>query len=476
VRQLVTESVLLAMLGGAAGIALTIGSMESLRTFAAASLPRAGHIDVDPRVLLFACAATLITGVLAGLVPALQASRLDVQRGLKVTSHSLMSGSSVPRNALIIAQLALSIVLVAAAGLMLRTLDRLSRIDLGFTPERILTVQVAPRANPEAFFATLLERVARLPKVDAVGATSGAPMTSGNTSLNVFPVGWAAIPEAKSVQADWRIVSQDYFRAMEVSLLKGRVFTPHDDEAAPKVIIVNRSLAKMLWGDGDPLGRQVNPGGGTSYSTVIGVVDDVRSHNPAVPPAPSYYMSAYRGVWGPMTLVIRTSADAHQLVPLIRTEVKALDPTLPVYQIRTMDDLVRERIAPQRLMASLLAIFASLALLLTVVGIYGVIAYATVQRTREVGIRLALGAQHLHVLGPLVREGAMLIGGGAALGIAIALPVTQLMRGLLTDVSPADPLTFAATTALLTVASLVACYVPARRALRVDPVVALRAE
>ncbi len=476
VRQLVTESVLLALLGGTAGVLVAVGSTEFLRSVAAASLPRADRIDIDVRVLIFACVVTIVAGVAAGLVPGFQASRLDVQRGLRETSLSVVSGRSLPRSVLVVAQLALSIVLLAAAGLMIRTLDRLARLDLGFRPERILTMQVAPRINAEAFFATLLQRVARLPSVTAVGVTSGAPMTSGNTSLNVFPVGVAAIPETKSIQADWRIVSQNYFRAMEISLLAGRDFTPRDNETAPKVIVVNRSLARMLWGGADPIGRQVNPGGGTSYSTVIGVVEDVRSRDPGIPPAPAYYLSAYRGVWGPMTLVIRTSAEARELVPLVRSEVQALDATLPIFRIQTMTDLVRGRTAPQRLVTGLLGAFASAAFLLAIFGIYAVVAFATEQRTREVGIRLALGATRVHVLRPLMREGATLIAFGATLGIAIAIPVTQLMRGLLTDVSPGDPATFAAVTALLTIASVAACYVPARRALKVDPIVALRAE
>jgi putative ABC transport system permease protein len=324
--------------------------------------------------------------------------------------------------------------------------------------------------------ATLLERVARLPGVTAVGATSGAPMTSGNTSLNLYPVGAAAIPESKSVQADWRIVSEDYFRAMGIALVKGRVFTAHDNQNAPKRIIVNRTLARLLWGNVDPVGRQVNPGGGTSFSTVIGVVDDVRSHNPGVAPAPTYYMSAYRGIYGPMTLVVRSTAQAEQLVSSIRSEVQNLDATLPIFQIRTMEDLVRSRLAPQRLTTGVLATFAGLALLLAVAGVYGLVAYATAQRTREVGIRLALGARRPDVLRPLMRDGATLILGGIAVGIALALPTMRLMRGFLTDVSPGDPLTLAGTTVLLAAASLAACYVPARRALKVDPIITLRAE
>jgi putative ABC transport system permease protein len=476
VRQLVTESLLLSLIGGAAGVLVAHWCLDFFRAAGTTTLPRAEEIGVDGRVWLFACAATAVTGVVAGLLPAMQASRLDVLRGLKKSTHSLLSGRRTLRNALIVAQLAVSIVLLAASGLMLRTLDRLHGMDLGFNAARILTVQVEPTRDQIAFFTTLRDRVMAMPGVEAVGVTSGAPMTTFNTSLNVFPAGPALIPPTESIQSHWRIVTAEFFQAMEIPLLKGRTFTPRDDEHAQKVVVVNQTLAKLLWGDGDPIGRRVSPGGGDDYSTVIGVVGDIRSHNPAAAPMPGYYMSAYSGIWGPMTLVIRTNAPASGIVPAIRRELKGLDPTLPLFEIRSMDELVRERVAPQRTVAGLLSSFAVVALLLAAVGIYGVMAYATEQRTREVGLRMALGAQRLDVLTPLMREGAGLIAAGTALGLVLAVGTTPLMRGLLTDVSPGDPLTLAGATLVLTAVSLFACYLPARRALKVHPVVALRCD
>lgn len=476
-RQLLTESLLLAAAGGVAGIAVAYGLMHLFRTTVMVNIPRAAQIGLDPRVLVFAFLATTAAGVLAGLAPARQLSRLDIQRGLHERTPLASTAARRSRNVLVVGQLALSIVLLAASGLMLRTLGHLNTVDLGFAPERVLTAQVAPRTNAEAFFATLLERVRRLPGVVDAGATSNAPMSVGNTSLNVFPVGEALIAPTESIQCDWRSISDGYFAAMQTQVLSGRDFTPRDDGNAPKVVLVNESLARMLWGDANPVGRQIDLGGGGGEpARIIGVVRDTLLHDPAAPARPTYYVSAYRGVWGPMTLAVRTSSSADTLLPLVRAEVRALDPSLPVFGIQTMEDAVSQRLAPQRLVTGLLGAFAVLALVLAVAGIYGVMAYATSQRTNEVGIRIALGAQRSDVLRALLREGVILVIVGAALGALLAVPVTWLMRGLLAGVTPGDPLTFVVTVGVLVVAALVACYVPARRATLVNPVSALRGE
>jgi predicted permease len=279
------------------------------------------------------------------------------------------------------------------------------------------------------------------------------------------------------VQCDWRSISQGYFGAMQTTMLAGRDFTPRDNGDGPKVVLVNESLARAVWGDGNPLGRQLDlGGGGGDPATVIGVVRDTRVHNPADPPRPTYYVSAYRGVFGPMTLVVRTTSSADTLLPLVRAEVRALDRSLPVFGIQTMDDAVSHQLAPQRLVAGLLGAFAALALVLAVAGIYGVMAYATGQRTTEVGIRMALGAQRGDVLATLLREGVVLVATGVALGVLLAVPVTRLMRGVITGVDPGDPLTFTVTTVTLVAAALAACYLPARRATRTNPVTALRGD
>jgi putative ABC transport system permease protein len=476
VRQFVTETLLLSVLGGGAGVLVANWGVYLVAAVAPTNLPRAAEISVDGRVWLFAGLIAVVTGVAASLLPAVHASRLDIVRGLKEATLSAVSGRRSLRSALIVAQLAISVVLLSASGLMLRTIDRLYTMPLGFNAANMITLQVEPTRDAAAFFTTLRERILALPGVQAVGVTSGAPMNTFNTSLHVFPSGPALIPQTESIQSDWRIVDAEYFRTMEIPILTGRSFTPGDNEHAQKVVVLNETLAKMLWGEGDPIGKRVSPGGGDDYSTVVGVVGDVRSHTPAVAPSPAYYMSAYNGIWGPMTVMIRTSGPANAIASSVRSEVRALDPTLPVFEIKSMEELLRERVTPQRTVTGLLVSFAGVALVLAAVGVYGVMAFAARQRTREVGVRLALGAQRLDVLAPLMRDGAVLIVAGTALGLMLALATTQFMRGLLTDVRPGDPLTLTAATLVLAVVSLVACYVPARRALNVHPLAVLRSE
>jgi len=272
-------------------------------------------------------------------------------------------------------------------------------------------------------------------------------------------------------------VTDGYFGAMETSVLAGRDFTARDDDNGPKVIIVNESLARVVWGDRDPVGRQLDlGGGGGTPATVVGLVRDMRHHNPAVAPSPTYYVPAAGGVWGAMTLMIRTEADAATLLPRIRAEVAALDPALPVYDINTMDAILRQRLAPQRLVAGVLMAFGALALLLAVVGLYGVMAYSTRQRARECAIRLALGATRWNVIWSLVREGGGLVAAGAAIGLGAAVLLTPMMRSLLTDVSPGDPLSLAVAVGVLAAAALLACYLPAHRTARANPIETLRGE
>jgi putative ABC transport system permease protein len=476
-RQLLTESLLLAGAGGALGVALSFSGMRLWRAVMADDVPRAGEVTVDVWVLAFACAVTVAAGVLAGLTPARQMAKVDVTNGLRDGARSIAGGRSWARNALVVGQLALSVVLLAAAGLTVRMLNHLNQVDLGFTPSQVLTAKLAPRDRPEMFFTDLLARVRAIPGVVMAGGASHVPMTPGNLSLHVFAVGDARIAATESVQADWRIVTDGYFGAMEAPVLAGRDFSTRDDENAPKVIIVNQALARLVWGDRDPVGRQLDlGGGGGTPATVVGLVRDMRHHNPAVEPSPTYYVPAARGVWGDMTLVIRTDSDAATLMPRIRAQVAAIDPTLPVYDINTMDAIMRQRLAPQRLTAGVLTGFGALALLLAVIGIYGVMAYSTRQRAREAAIRLALGATRRSVIWSLVREGGGLVALGAAIGLAAAVPALQLMGNLLTNVGDGEPVTLAASVGVLAAAALLACYLPAWRTSRLNPIQTLRGD
>ena len=479
-RQLLTESLVLAVVGGAIGVVLSFAGTRMLRTSLLADLPRAADIVVDLRVLLFALAAATITGLISGVTPARQMSRLDVTRGLREGSRSVAGGTHTSRNVLVVAQLALSVVLLSAAGVTMRALNQLNSVDLGFAPDQLITVRVAPRERPEAFVTTLLERVRTLPEVAMAGAVSSAPMSPGNLSLHVFPVGDARIPATESIQSDWRIVTDGYFGAMQTPLLAGRDFTTRDDEDAPKVIIVNQTLARLIWGEADPIGRQVDlGGGGGDPATVVGLVGDMRHHEPGRPAGPSYYVPAAGGVWGTMTFVVRTSADvedAATVVPRLRAAVSELDPSLPLFDVTPLASLVDKQLAPQRLTAGVLTTFGILALVLAAAGIYGVMAFTTRQRTREAAIRLALGDTRMGLIRPFLHEGARLIAAGVVSGGIAAWLLTGVMRSQLPDLDAADPWTLAAAAALLGVAALVACVVPAWRVSNVNPIHALRGE
>lgn len=480
IRQLLTESGLVASLGGVSGLLLAWWGVDAMRAADSLNLPRADLIALDGRVLVFALGITVVTGLIAGVVPAFVVSRVDVQQGIRGTGALSVVRKGRLRNLLVVGQLALSIVLLAGAGVLLRAVSELHRVDLGFRPEQVLTARLAPKNNQaKAIVESLVERVRLLPGVTAVGAVSSAPMAAYNTSNHVFPVGAASIPTTQSVQSDWRIVTADYFRAMEIPVRKGRAFTTTDNATGGRVVVVNEALARALWGDADPIGRQINPGGGTSYSTVIGVVSDIRNHTPGQPPTPAYYLSAHRSVWGAMTLVVRSTGDAERLVPQIRAELRALAPTVPLFDVQALSQLVDRQIAPQATVAGLLTVFALLALVLAAVGLYGVMAYVTSQRSREVGIRMALGAGKWDVLRPLLGEGGRVVAAGVVIGLGSALLLTRTLRQALElpgTASLTDSATVIAAAVLLGLIAMLACYVPARRATRVDPLIALRTE
>lgn len=475
VRQVMAETIVMVTLGGMGGALLAIASVRVLRSLEAVGLPRAEEISLDGRVLWFAVGATVLSGLAAALAPALAASRVDAQQGLKEGAGS--SGKRQrARSWLMGGQIALAVVLLSVAALLARSFRQLQATELGFNAQHVLTARLAPGDQGRALVETLLDRLRALPGVEAAAATNSAPMAPQNTSNSVFPVGAAAIPATQSVQCEWRVVLEDYFRAMQIPLLQGRTFNRRDNEQAPRVVIVNQTLARQLWGDMDPIGRQISPGGGKTYTTVIGVVGDVRSRDPAQPPAPQFYLSAHRWVWSTMTLVVRASQPADTLVPFVRAELRALDPAMPLFEVRTLDDGVGLALAPRRVSTLLLAMFAGIAVLLTGTGLFALVAQAMAQRTREVGIRMALGASVREILLPLVRVSLRLTLIGLGAGLVAALLAAQLLRGMLSGVSPFDPLAFAAAAGGLLLVALLASFLPVRRALRVNPVEALRAE
>jgi len=476
VRQLLAESIVLSSAGGLVAVALAFWTVDVVRSIGPAYLPRAAEIDVDARVLAFTSLVAMVTGVLAGLAPVLQALKTDVQSALREKSPTAGPGRWSARNGLVVGQMALSLVLLIGAGLLIRSLHRLSRVDLGLRAENVVTLRVAPGGGAHAFYRQLRERAEALPGVEAVGLTSGVPFTRFNTSLNVFPVGPAKVPPTQSIQADWRIVDGGFFRAMQIPLLRGRLFQQTDDREGPGVVIVNETLARMLWGEEDPVGKLVNPGGGTDYSTVIGVVRDFRYRSPNQPAGPAFFFSAHRDLWGHMTLVVRAAGPPERLVPEVRALVKALDPNLPVFHVATMEGLLRESVGQQRAQTGLFGAFAALAVLLAAVGVYSVMAFTVAQRTREIGVRMALGGRSIDIVRLLGSYGSRLALPGVVIGLAAAAGFTRVLEGLLFEVSPWDPWTYALVVFLLASMMLLACYLPARKAARVDPMVALREE
>lgn len=475
IRQMIAETMVMVALGGALGGWLAASSVQLLRGLGALGLPRANEISLDGRVLAFAVLATIVTGVAAALAPALASARVNVQNGLK-DGAAAGGGRARGRQLLMAGQLALAFILLSSAALLFRSFTRLQRAELGFRADKVLTARLAPGDEGRTLVEQLIERVSALPGVEAVAVTNGAPMAPQNTSNNIFPVGAARIPANESIQCEWRVVSEDYFRAMQIPVLRGRSFTRADNEQAPRVAIVNQTLARQLWGDEDPIGRQINPGGGKTYSRVVGVVGDVRSRDPGQSPAPQFYLSAHRWVWNTMTLVVRSDRPGEELAPTLRTALRALDPAMPLFDVQTLDEGVGLALAPRRISTQLLAGFAALAVLLTTTGLFALVAQAVSQRTREVGIRLALGATPRDVVVPLLRDTLRVTGIGLTAGMIGAALTGQLFRGSLEGVSPFDPVSLLAAAGVLVFVALVAGYWPVRRALRVDPLVALRTE
>lgn len=474
IRQIVTESLAVTVVGGLLGILLSLWAVDSMHSLA---LPRANEISVDLRVLAVALTATLLAGLLSGLGPAFKASQARPQEALK--GRSPRSGHrSRFRDSMVVAQLAISLTLLIGATLLGRSFLRLLRVDPGFNSANVLTVSLRPADNDRAaqFYEGLTERIASLPGVTQVGAISALPLTEGNTSNNVYSAGPSLLPAGESIQSSWRLVDGGYFSALQIPLLRGRTFAGLSPDEARRSVVLSASLARLLWGDADPVGRQLNPGGNNRLLTVIGVVGDVRSQKLGAQAAPTFYWSMHRFIYGPMHVVIRSSGDPAQLLPAIRAAVKETDPTVPVFRVRTLEQLRSTNLEQEQLMFSLLGGFTTIALFLAALGTYGVITFTVQQRTQEIGIRLAIGAQSGDIFRLIVGQGLRLVALGAVLGLAGALASVRLLATMLYETGTADPLSYLLATAVLTLVALGAAFLPARHATKVDPIVPLRAE
>ncbi|MGH9852856.1 MAG: ABC transporter permease, partial [Blastocatellia bacterium] len=493
VRQLLTESLLLAVISSAVGILMAQWAIDALGALGPEQLPRLQAVSIDGRILLFTLALTLLTGVLFGLAPALQAGQVNLNELLKEGGRS---GAGVRqrrlRDALVVVEVALALVLLVGAGLLVRSFWKLQQADSGFDHERVLTANLLLRGarydnGPKiiAFQKQLLERVSALPGVQSAGLTSDLPWTGYDENAG-FTIEGKTFPPNDGPSARYHVASSDYFRAIGVPLVAGRFFNDADrmpdgpdGTGALRVVLINRAMADRYWPGENAVGKRFSFSSQPreqDWFNVAGVVGDVKDfpHSPAA--APAFYWATTQQAFPQTILAVRTSAEPLGLIEAVRNELRALDKDLSLAEAQTLETVAATAVAGRRFTLWLVGLFALTALLLAAIGIYSVLSYLVAQRTHEIGVRMALGAQLGDVLKLVIRQGMTLVLFGLASGVVVAFGLTQLMKGLLFEVKATDPLTFALVAALLAVVALLACWIPARRATKVDPMVALRCE
>jgi putative ABC transport system permease protein len=483
-RQMLTESALLSAIGGLAGLLLSIWLTDLLMSMLPEGAPRLEQIGIDYRVLTFALGVSALTGILFGIVPALQASKLDVTSALKEGGRSGEGHRRTSaRSLLLIGEVALSLMLLVGAGLLIKSFLRLQEVRPGFNAHNVLIANLAlPGAKYKdqgfvEFFRQLRERLEAAPGVQAVGGNVNLPLNASG-----YAIGRGFIPEGRPLTVDenkdamFSTITGDYFRALQIPLLSGRTFEPRDNADGTKVVIINETTAKRHFGSPTAaIGKRLSIWHDEKFMReIVGVVGDTKTGSlTGEGGAQIYVPHAQDSQWNFMGLVIRTAGDAAAFAPTLRREVQALDKDQPIYNVRTMDDVVANSLGTRRVSMQLFAVFAGAALLLAAIGIYGVMAYSVTQRTHEIGIRMALGAQKSDVLALVIRQGMTLTVIGVVVGVAGAFALTRLLANLLFGVAATDPLTFVAIPLLLLFVALVACYLPARRAARLDPTIAL---
>jgi putative ABC transport system permease protein len=484
VRQLLTESTMLACVGGLLGLLFAVWGVSLLSSFIPADVPRFDETNLDLRVLGFTLAASVLTGMLFGLAPAIHSSKLDMNEALKEGGRSATEGRgrNRVRSLLIVSEVALSLVLLVGAGLLIKSFVKLRNTDPGFDPRNTLTASLSLASvryekdeQITSFYDQLIERVRALPGVESVGAVSPLPLSGNGMSYSFVLLDRPEPPPGQGLSASARFITPDYFRAMAIPLRKGRVFTDQDKTGTPPVLVVNEAFARRYLPGEEPLGKRMRLGFGRIEGEIVGVVGDVRGNSLSVPGGPEYYIPQSHAASSDMSLVVRTgTSDPSALAPALRGVLREMDKDQPLYEVRTMSALVSRSVARQRFSMTLIGVFAALALSLAAVGIFSVMSFLVAQRTHEIGIRMALGAQGRDILRMVVGHGMTLTLVGVGLGLAGAFALTRLMSSLLFGVSATDPVTFGGVAALLAAVALLACYVPARRATRVDPMVALR--
>jgi putative ABC transport system permease protein len=484
VRQLLIESLTLALVGGAAGTVVALWGVDALVRISPVQIPRLNTVHIDRSVLIFTVLASLLTGALCGLLPALQLSRLNPGDTLKDGDRGGSGGRGArTRQALVVAEVALSLMLLTSAGLLIRTLGVLQRVSPGFTPERAITMQLLlPQtryANPTAmiaFYRRLHDELAAIPSVTASAVATTLPMTGSDITMGFVPDGRAPDPNVR-MSAAFFGVSPEYFTTLGITIVRGRGFTERDDERAPSVVVINETMAAKYWPGEDPIGKRVKLSyNNTGPREIVGIAGDVKQTSLTDKVPAQMYTPFVQAPWPFITTVARTTAAPEAAAGSMRQALAHLDPEQAAGEIRTFDQFLARSIATPRFTAILLGVFATLALLLAGFGLYGVMAYSVAQRRREIGIRMALGAQSADVRSLVVTQAVRLGAAGLVIGIAGALAVTRVLDSLLFGVTATDPLTFTAVSAALVTVLVLAAYLPARRATRVDPIVALRAD
>ncbi len=490
VRQFVAEGFVLVMLAATLGTLLAFFGLKLLLLFAPDSVPRTGEIHVDLRVLAFTLGLSVLAVFLFGLAPLAQIRERNLANWIRGAGRSAIGvGGQTLRKVLVVTEIALAVVLVIGSGLMIRAFWKLQQVNVGFEPAGVesfsINLPATKYQNPDRlrFAATLEQRLASLPGAKSAALAGGLPPLRRINANDTEIEGYQMTPDAPAQNVDyWNVVGNDYFQTMKIRTIEGRTFQPGDDaDNAQRVVVINQALAKRFW-KGSPIGRRVNPGFADPkvWSTIVGVVEDTRNAGMDKPAGPELYLQAHQiaqfGLSTSMNFVVRTDGNPQSLAAGIRNVVRDVDPSLPVYGLRPMSEVVGRSMMQPRFLSLLLATFSAIALFLAAIGIYGVMAYSVAQRTQEIGVRMALGAQRLHVLQLVFGQGFVLLVVGTVIGLAGAFALTRLMHSLLFEITATDPLTYSSVVILLAAVALLACYIPARRATKVDPLVALRYE
>lgn len=490
-RQLLTESILLALIAGGIGVLLAAWGTSALVALSPDSLPRAREISFDWRVLTFTGAIALTTGIIFGLVPAFWGPRVELTDALKEGGRGATAGGGALRKSLVVVEVALSVMLLVGAGLMLRSFSLLRNVNPGFRTDHALTLRVSlpvpeGRITPTdedrfmGFYNRALARLSELPGVTAAGATNMIPLDGNGTDRLIEIEGYEPRDQNDMPNAQNRQATPGWFAAMGIPLVRGRLIERSDDDKAPRVLLVNEAFTKRYFPNGDAIGKRIRLGKLTAdfpWATIVGIVGDVRGFTLDEPPLPTMYWPVAQIRATPsLAIVVRTQSDPATLTAAVRDAMGEIDKTQPIYDMQTLDQLVAKSLDQRRFTLTLMVLFGVIALVLSAIGIYGVMAFAVTQRTQEIGIRMALGASAIDVLKMVVGSGMFLASIGVAVGLIGAFALTRLMASLLFGVSPTDLVTFGFVTGGLLLVALLACYIPARRATKVDPLVALRYE